>query len=229
MTSSDRAAVRDQIHYYDARSEADDAWYKADGTWDMGTDANRAWIDGVKQARDELEELLPIGRALDIACGSGVWTRQLAQGARHVVALDGSPRMLDRAKQRLSTYDNVSYVCSDVFDYEADERFDFALTTFWVSHIPAAMQPIFWDRIVEWLKPSATLFLVDHQGNEETQQSNGPSDVHTRLWEGQSYRVIKVPVHASDVNEALKQRGFSSRIRDSGDLVVGPAFGSDVG
>lgn len=226
MTTRDETAVHDQIRYYNARAEADDAWYQARGLWDMGSEANRTWMQEVKQARDELRTLLPTGRALDIACGSGVWTNLLAEGASHVVALDGAPSMLEKAKERLSAHDNVSYVCSDVFDYTPDQRFDFALITFWISHISAPLQSRFWDRVAAWLKPSATLFLVDHQSNEETDQPDSDSNVHIRSWEGRDYPVIKVPVNADDVNAALTTRGFSSHVRETGNLVLGPAFGT---
>src|SRR4051794_12155106 len=48
----------------------------------------------------------PIGRALDIACGTGMSAVAIADHADHVVGVDASPEMLRVAR----TADNLSYL-----------------------------------------------------------------------------------------------------------------------
>ena len=53
--------------------------------------------------RDEvLPRLAPAGDWLDVGCGSGVFSRMLAQAGARVLGLDGSPAMVEAARARLS-------------------------------------------------------------------------------------------------------------------------------
>lgn len=44
---------------------------------------------------------LPVGTALDAACGTGRHAAYLAERGHHVIGVDASPEMLDRARRRL--------------------------------------------------------------------------------------------------------------------------------
>src|SRR5215213_8348463 len=55
--------------------------------------------------------------ALEIGCGTGSFARALAQHFRHVVAIDLSPEMLQRARTRSQGIDNLEYHQADLCNY----------------------------------------------------------------------------------------------------------------
>lgn len=82
-------------------------------TYDRVADPMTHWGSAV------LDRLPLIGdeRVLDAGCGSGRVTERLAERLPrgHVVALDGSPSMVDAARDRLAAFgDRVSYVVADL-------------------------------------------------------------------------------------------------------------------
>ena len=68
----------------------------------------------------------PIKAVLDLACGTGLLTRQLAARAETVVGLDVSEEMLQQARSRTTT-DNIRYVHHDFRNFSLDETFDAAV------------------------------------------------------------------------------------------------------
>jgi trans-aconitate 2-methyltransferase len=83
------------------------------GTYDRVADPMTRWgtavLDRLPLAGDE--------RVLDAGCGSGRVTEQLLERLPHgrVVALDGSPSMIEAARERLARFgDRVEYVVADL-------------------------------------------------------------------------------------------------------------------
>lgn len=68
----------------------------------------------------------PANAVLDLACGTGLLTRQIATRAESVVGLDVSNDMLREARQRTSET-NVRYVEGDFRDFSLPETFDAAV------------------------------------------------------------------------------------------------------
>ena len=50
---------------------------------------------------DEILDTLPVGSAVDAACGTGRVAARLVQRGHHVIGVDSSPEMLHRARRRL--------------------------------------------------------------------------------------------------------------------------------
>jgi trans-aconitate 2-methyltransferase len=73
---------------------------------------------------------------LDAGCGTGRVTEMLLERLPHgrVVAVDGSPSMAERARERLDPT-RVSVVCADLLELELDERLDAAISTATFHHI----------------------------------------------------------------------------------------------
>ena len=69
---------------------------------------------------------LPRGEVLELACGTGLWTRHLAQWHSRVVAIDASPEVIAINRQRVQS-DLVDYVVADVFTWQPNARFDASL------------------------------------------------------------------------------------------------------
>ena len=95
--------LAEQIAYYRARAgEYDDWWYRR-GRYALPPDLERDWFADVAEAEAALREFAPTGRVLELACGTGLWTRQLAARATHVTAVDASPEVIALNKARLDT------------------------------------------------------------------------------------------------------------------------------
>jgi ubiquinone/menaquinone biosynthesis C-methylase UbiE len=117
MDDDVQALVAEQVAYYRARApDYDDAY--------LGKDWDRC-----------MQELPIAGDVLELACGSGQWTRLLAARARSVTAVDAAPEMLAIARQRVGNLP-VEFIEADVFAWEPPRRYDTVLFAFWLTHVP---------------------------------------------------------------------------------------------
>lgn len=73
---------------------------------------------------------------LEIACGTGYWTRKLAGRAKRVTACDLVPEVLAIAKSNQPVADAVEFRTADAFNLAAvSGEFDAAFAGFWWSHL----------------------------------------------------------------------------------------------
>ncbi|MBX7183495.1 MAG: methyltransferase domain-containing protein [Bacteroidia bacterium] len=73
---------------------------------------------------------------LEIGCGIGTLTGLLAAKAGKVLAVDISPESIERAKQRLSKFSNLSLMVSDMSDFVSQQKFDLVVLPDVLEHIP---------------------------------------------------------------------------------------------
>jgi ubiquinone/menaquinone biosynthesis C-methylase UbiE len=99
------------------------------------------------------------GRALEIGCGAGEFTRLLAGRAESVVAVDLSPRMIRAARERSRSRPNIEFVRADVMEYELpEEEFDCAATLTTMHHLPAEAAL---KKIARALRPGGVFVCLD--------------------------------------------------------------------
>ncbi len=55
---------------------------------------------GAMLDREEAERTRPLGRAIDLGCGRGRYTPELARRGREAVGIDNVPRAIDAANRR---------------------------------------------------------------------------------------------------------------------------------
>lgn len=78
----------------------------------------------------------PGGRVLDVACGTGVLTKALAEAGAHVIGVDASEGYLEGARLRRS-HPNVAYEHGDVRHMRFDDHvFDAAVSSLALDVIP---------------------------------------------------------------------------------------------
>ena len=65
--------------------------------------------------REEAERALPLGRALDLGCGRGRYTPELARRGWEAVGIDAVPSAIEAAQRQDS--EGVTYVVGDVTDH----------------------------------------------------------------------------------------------------------------
>ena len=64
--------------------------------------------------REETERFRPLGRALDLGCGRGQYTAELARRGWEAVGIDYVPAAIEAAQARSPGVDGLSYVVGDV-------------------------------------------------------------------------------------------------------------------
>jgi ubiquinone/menaquinone biosynthesis C-methylase UbiE len=86
-----------------------------------------------------LLEQLPVrcSEGLDIGCGTGAFSRLLAERSDRVVALDLSPEMIRIAQQRSKLYTNIDFRVADATTWQFPvEQFDCVVSIATMHHLP---------------------------------------------------------------------------------------------
>ena len=97
--------------------------------------------------------------ALDIGCGSGSFSRLLAERSERVVALDLSPNMIGTAKERSTNHSNMDFQVADVLKWEFPaEHFDCVVSIATLHHLPLEEMLI---RMRDTLRPGGMLLILD--------------------------------------------------------------------
>lgn len=71
---------------------------------------------------------------LEIGIGTGRIADKVAPFCFHLTGIDISPKTIERAKDNLKNYSNVSFVCSDFNSYGFDETFDVIYSSLTMMH-----------------------------------------------------------------------------------------------
>ena len=187
----DSAAVKD---YYAARAaEYDRIYLKPERQADLR--AIEAWLPPQFAGR----------RVLEVACGTGWWTRLIAPVAREVVGLDAAQETLRIAAARVPA-DRVRLVTGDAYTLqaslqaalgEARGRFDAAFAGFWISHVPRRQRAPFLAGLCDALEPGARVVLLDnlYVPGSSTPLAERDADGDTwqlrHLADGSPHRVLK--------------------------------------
>jgi SAM-dependent methyltransferase len=97
--------------------------------------------------------------ALEIGCGSGSFSRLLAERSRHVLGLDLAPTMVRIAQERSINYPNVEYQIVDVLKWDFPrEKYDCIASIATFHHLPldAMLQ-----KAKDALRPGGVLLILD--------------------------------------------------------------------
>ena len=78
----------------------------------------------------------PISRALEVACGEGMFTALLAPRVGQLTACDISRTALSRARARCAAFTNVEYWCADFFDDGLPGIFDLLVCSEVLYYLP---------------------------------------------------------------------------------------------
>lgn len=112
-------------------------------------------------------------QVLDLCCGTGDWTIQLADNPKaNVIGLDFSENMLKVAKEKTAHFNNISLVQGDALNlpYE-DDRFDIITIGFGLRNLPDYQQGI--KEFYRVLKPGGQLVILETSNPENAFMSFG--------------------------------------------------------
>ena len=215
----------EQLRYYRARAPEYDQWYRRTGRYDRGEAAGRAWLAALAEVEGALERFAPSGDVLELACGTGLWTRHLARHADRLLAVDGAPEALALCKERLAREAPgaaVTLLEADLFRWHPGRRHDVVFFAFWLSHVPDALFDDFWARVREALAPGGRVLLVDSlPAPDSGARDHSPPDLargiaHRRLDDGREFDVVKVYREPGALTARLTPLGFGARLARAG-------------
>jgi SAM-dependent methyltransferase len=209
MDDEVQAPLAEQVAYYRAHApDYDDNYLGKD--WDHS-----------------VEDLPITGDVLELACGTGHWTRLLAARARSVTAVDAAPEMLALARQRAKDLP-VEFIQADVLTWQPPRRYDTVFFAFWLTHVPPARFAAFWSMVGMALAPGGRVCFLDDsdqaRGGERFVPDQATPAVWRRLGDGSEHRVVKVYYRPGALAARLAELGWSAKICETNiPLLVGTA------
>jgi ubiquinone/menaquinone biosynthesis C-methylase UbiE len=145
---------KDLKSYYSQRASEYEEVYQRDDI--------PGWREELQFIEDQVRRTFKNHRVLEIACGTGYWTQTLAEVAKHVIATDVSPEVLEVAGHKALLEDQVTFVNSDAYSLEnVAGDFEGGLANFWFSHIPKDRIMAFLNNFHSKLQSSAVVLLCD--------------------------------------------------------------------
>jgi demethylmenaquinone methyltransferase/2-methoxy-6-polyprenyl-1,4-benzoquinol methylase len=188
--------------YYARRAPEYDDWYQRRGRYDH-PESNLIWQTELGRLK-HLARHFGSGRVLDIACGTGYWTRWIASNPQvaEVVALDQSVEMLEQTANRLRGVGlQATMLRGDAYALPfADQSFDRCFSGFFLGHV---LPDRLWRILAEMrrvLRPDGALLVFDSlflAGHDTV-------EIQDRLLaDGAHYRVLKVFFTPQSLADAL--------------------------
>lgn len=108
----------------------------------------------------------PKGRALELGCFKGEFTRLLIDAFEDVTAVEGAPTLAAELEQRFAGQAKI--VCGLFEDVELDGKFDAIFLMHTLEHCDDPILVL--SRIREWLTPDGQLFLACPNANAPSRQ-----------------------------------------------------------
>ena len=215
--ASPDAILAEQRSYYEARAGEYDDWWLRRGRFDAGPEANARWRAEADEVTAALAAVDVSGDVLELAPGTGTWSRLLQPRARTLTLVDASPAML--AENPVVGLPSVRTVEADLFGWDPGRTFDVVAFGFWLSHVPDELLDPFLARLASWLAPGGRVFLVD------SAPGSGPSPAHVltvdgetvvrSLADGSRWRIVKVNRPAPVLEERFGRVGIPLVVRQT--------------
>lgn len=110
----------------------------------------------------QLMQQLAGRHVLELACGTGYWTRRIARNAETIVASDASTKLVDTAVKSCDS-DNVSGLTIDAFKLPDCRDFNAIVAGFFFSHLLIQQRFQFLHEIRQRCSPHTLLLLFDNR------------------------------------------------------------------
>ncbi len=209
----------EQQAYYDERGAHDEDRFFRRGKFDRGPQLNREWFGEVLEVVRALTEFAPRGDVLELAVGTGIWTKHLAASAERCTVLDSSEKTLKVLKPRLAPFGTrVEYIHADIFHWVPRTRYDVIFFGYWLTHVPPNLFDRFWELVRSALKENGRVFFVDSFDKNSALVHYESVDPKTnvqvrRMDDGRELRVYKVFYEAQALRSALHDLGWNATIK----------------
>jgi SAM-dependent methyltransferase len=168
------------------------------------------------RARVLIDDLAPRGEVLELACGPGGFTAELARHATTVTAVDASQQMLTRNRSEVDA-PNVAYLHADLFDWRPHQSYDLVFFGFWLSHVPPMRFDDFWQLVRICVRDDGRVAFIDEDDrgtvNDDVRIVDGVPLARRTLQDGRQFEVIKLFWNPDDLTARLRSLGWTFHIR----------------
>lgn len=209
--------LREQLAYYRARAQEYDESVQQTGRFAPPEPPTQPIDDEWATLIDVLHALPHCDAVLELACGTGIWTKELLHVGDRITALDGAPEMLEINRAKVAS-PRVQYETVDLFTWQPSHAYDLVFFAFWLSHVPPDHLGEFLDKVAGAVRPGGRVFIVDEPAGGSRLSGGTEADRQTRtLHDGRRFQIVKVYFDPLDIQEQLRQRGFDqfeSRVGD---------------
>ena len=169
-----------------------------------------------KEINDQCENVRVIAKdktVLDLACGTGYWSKVASATAKEVVASDIAPEMISQAKTKKYSCP-VEFLVSDLYHLPfKPHSFDLIILGFWLSHEPKQNYSVLIDSIIAPLKPGGQIWMIDNNPPAEGPRSDYTSTDEDgnnlklrRLQNGAEYVIFKNYFSKEELERVLSGR-----------------------
>ena len=217
-----RAVVSAMQTYYDERAHEYDEWYQHrklyadpanDEAWHKEVSRMTGWVQAFGS-----------GRLLEIASGTGWWTRHLARRAQ-VTTLEYAPAMIDMLKRRLREEGASALVTrGDAYALPfAEGSFDGCFFGFWLSHVPPELLPVFFGEVRRVVRAGGEVLLVDSKPFRG-EAPGAPLKQERMLNDGSRHHIVKVYHTPETLRALLEAYGTNVQTWTSGKFFTAGRF-----
>lgn len=136
-------------------------------------------------------------KVLELACGTGYWTEEIASRAQHVIALDVNDGVLQIARAKPIAAGKVEFRVGDAYRPPASPQCDALFAGHWWSHVPLSGLDAFLRTAVQSVAPGALIGFMDNRYVEGSSTALSRKDAEgntyqtRRLDDGSSHEVLK--------------------------------------
>jgi len=176
------------------------------------------------RARELLQQQAPVEQILELACGTGTWTRALLPLGRELTVIDASPEMLSRARQKVGNA-VVQFQQADLFQWQPSQQYDLVFFANWLSHVPPQRLDAFLGTVARAVRPGGSLAMVDQYAPmpEDREISvrdaeEGAIYANRSLRGGQTFLIVKVFYDLQIIESRLDALDFTVTVQKLDDI-----------
>jgi ubiquinone/menaquinone biosynthesis C-methylase UbiE len=223
---TEAALLKEQLDYYRARAGEYDRWWQREGRFDRGPEANARWFAESAALEQVLEGFAPAGHVLELACGTGLWTRHLVRHASSLTAVDAAAEVLAINRARVDD-PRVQYVEADLFELAPPPAsYDACVFGFWLSHVPDDRFTAFWQTVRAALRPRGRVLFIDSARTDRSTAADhhlpgeNQQTMTRRLDDGREFQIVKRFYDPAWLRRELDELGWEFEIGSTGEFFI---------
>lgn len=212
--------LHEMADYYRQRAGEYDEWFERKGRFDRGPALNARWFAEAQEVQTALAQLKVEGDVLELAPGTGIWTRQLLQTATTITAVDASPEMLAINRARLGN-EKITYLQADLFSWQPERTYDAVCFGFWISHVPLERFPAFVAMVANALRSGGKVFFVDSRYEpsstavDHTLPGKTEQVMTRKLNDGRTFQIVKNFFSSPMLHESFARGRLNVRVEET--------------
>ncbi|MFX1281585.1 MAG: class I SAM-dependent methyltransferase [Promethearchaeota archaeon] len=164
----------------------------------------------IKKLHKLLKNLLSGHKVLEVACGTGYWTKTIASVSKFITAVDINKKVLQIAKKREIPPDKVIFVQDDVYSLnKIQNNFSAGFAGFWWSHVLKFKLKRFIALFHSKLQPNALVVFIDNRRVKASSTPISRIDIHgnsyqiRKLEDGREYEILKNFPTKQEIRETI--------------------------